>query len=1006
MAARGKPSVVGIGVSNVSGSASSAENVMVTARFRPLNSKEISMGGRGVISHVTSTDVQLTGGDGHGGDRGGDRDRAFTFDRVFDTQTTQETIYTVVGKPLIRAFMGGYNACLLAYGQTGSGKTHTMMGPDALIDKLCNAAAGDSRMDDEDLADVDNLAGIVPRAIQDIFDTIEKSDEALSYTMEASMVEIYLEKVRDLLDASPAKANLNIVNGPDGSPLVLGATCRPIATIQELFLLMRSGTAARVTAITSMNAQSSRSHSIFTIRLTTDDVRDGSRKCSVLHLCDLAGSEAVGKTGVTGTQLAEAGKINSSLSMLGIVINKLTDPKAKNEHIPYTSSKLTKLLSNSLGGNAKTALVLACSPSEYNSTETLSSLRFGQRAKSIKQVAVINVERTAEELKRYCASLELRYREAASVVRLVLDAGLLSQHHPRRKAGAATAAATAVGSPGSTERTNMVLLLLDRAKTVLVHAGPDLDGFDSQSPSLKHDSSGVSPGANTHHRSRSRSGGGGGGMITVKKERPDSEDAKPISISMATPSNGRTGERRGGGGIEGDLSELERTHLSDAATSDDNDVESSSSSSSSASGDDDSDASSDTEPDDLVTALKALHTERAAKETVISLLGDAAKEIKRLRIENETLGATPMSAGDRSSPVDGTVDANIDAEAGAEASIKAAYSSVEVIALRSELAERDSLLATMQARLDMAAVASDEVTNKPVIRSHASAAADDDGMGGGLGVGLIGGGAGASASPSPAANAERKGFFSSIMRHFGSPRKDRGEMLGNAAESQNNENSPGVAQDNAATAAHQTFAAFFVACERGDVAAVRREFALQQHNASQLITATDRSGRTGLLYAARGGSMNVVEALVAAGTDVFVIDKDARSALAYASRRGHTELGRWLLAKGLAAAQCDVHGLTPLHQAVLAKSPAMAEALLEAGADVVARDSNGLTPYRLAKRFLSSDSSASKAVLIVLQNHIKTLCREEQLAAGMSQTSVDANFSTQMMVAGSEGGLA
>ena len=149
------------------------------------------MGGRGVISNVTSTDVQLTCNDDQ---RPGDRaDRAFTFDRVFDTQSNQETIYSHIGRPLIAAFMGGYNACLLAYGQTGSGKTHTMLGPDALLDKLCSAAVGDVRMDDDDLADVDAHAGIVPRAIQDIFDTIEKSHESLSFTLEVSMVEIDLE---------------------------------------------------------------------------------------------------------------------------------------------------------------------------------------------------------------------------------------------------------------------------------------------------------------------------------------------------------------------------------------------------------------------------------------------------------------------------------------------------------------------------------------------------------------------------------------------------------------------------------------------------------------------------------------------------------------------------------------------------------------------------------------------------------------------------------------------
>jgi kinesin family protein 5 len=400
--------------------------VTVAARFRPLNTLEIRNGGRCAVSSQTETTVQMT-------ERADTRvakglvdaslttDRSFTFDRVFSTLSTQEQVYNDVGRPITDAFMSGFNGCLLAYGQTGSGKTHTMMGPSELLDRLSGQQRPSDSCDedDEDVRELVANAGITPRVIFNIFETIEKSPAEMQYTLEVTMVEIYMEKVRDLLDPSPEKANLNIMT-IDGLPVIVGVTKQHIGSPTELFSLIKRGNEARVVASTAMNDVSSRSHAISTLKLTTLDERAGTRTHSVLHLCDLAGSESVGKTNVGGLQLAEAGMINKSLSTLGLVINKLTDAKkGADHHIPYSSSMLTRILRTSLGGNSKTALILTCSPAEFNAPETLSTLRFGLRAKTIKQTAVLNVERSPAELRRALNALEPRHAAAATALHIV-----------------------------------------------------------------------------------------------------------------------------------------------------------------------------------------------------------------------------------------------------------------------------------------------------------------------------------------------------------------------------------------------------------------------------------------------------------------------------------------------------------------------------------------------------------------------------------------------------------
>ncbi|KAG8797306.1 hypothetical protein FRC17_007786, partial [Serendipita sp. 399] len=243
--------------------------------------------------------------------------------------------------------------------------------------------------------DSDDLKGIIPRITEQIFASIVESDANLEYLVKVSYMEIYLEKIRDLL--APQNDNLQIHEEKSKGVYVKGLSDYYVSNAQEVYEIMRQGGAARVVTATNMNAESSRSHSIFLITINQKNTDSGAQKTGNLYLVDLAGSEKVGKTGATGQTLEEAKKINKSLSALGMVINALTD--GKSAHIPYRDSKLTRILQESLGGNSRTTLIINCSPSAYNEAETLSTLRFGIRAKSIKNSARINAELSPAELK-------------------------------------------------------------------------------------------------------------------------------------------------------------------------------------------------------------------------------------------------------------------------------------------------------------------------------------------------------------------------------------------------------------------------------------------------------------------------------------------------------------------------------------------------------------------------------------------------------------------------------
>ncbi|CAE6504115.1 unnamed protein product [Rhizoctonia solani] len=275
---------------------------------------------------------------------------------------------------IVKDVINGYNGTVFAYGQTGSGKTFTMMGADI---------------------DSEELKGIIPRITEQIFTSIVESDAHLEYLVKVSYMEIYLERIRDLL--APHNDNLQVHEEKNKGVYVKNLSDYYVSNAKEVYEIMRQGGQARAVTATNMNAESSRSHSIFLITIQQKNIETGAMKTGNLYLVDLAGSEKVGKTGASGQTLEEAKKINKSLSALGMVINALTD--GKSSHIPYRDSKLTRILQESLGGNSRTTLIINCSPSSYNEAETLSTLRFGMRAKSIKNTARVNAELSPAELK-------------------------------------------------------------------------------------------------------------------------------------------------------------------------------------------------------------------------------------------------------------------------------------------------------------------------------------------------------------------------------------------------------------------------------------------------------------------------------------------------------------------------------------------------------------------------------------------------------------------------------
>ncbi|CAH2276986.1 kinesin KIF3A isoform X2 [Pelobates cultripes] len=358
----------------------SSDNVKVVVRCRPLNEREKAMNSKMAVNvdEIRGTIAV------HKVDSMNEPPKTFTFDTVFGPDSKQLDVYNLTARPIIDSVLEGYNGTIFAYGQTGTGKTFTMEGVRA----------------------VPELRGIIPNSFAHVFGHIAKAEGDTRFLVRVSYLEIYNEEVRDLLGKDQTQ-RLEVKERPDVGVYIKDLSGYVVNNADDMDRIMTLGHKNRSVGATNMNEHSSRSHAIFTITIECSEKgADGNIhvRMGKLHLVDLAGSERQGKTGATGQRLKEATKINLSLSTLGNVISALVD--GKSTHVPYRNSKLTRLLQDSLGGNSKTMMCANIGPADYNYDETISTLRYANRAKNIKNKARINEDPKDALLRQFQKEIE------------------------------------------------------------------------------------------------------------------------------------------------------------------------------------------------------------------------------------------------------------------------------------------------------------------------------------------------------------------------------------------------------------------------------------------------------------------------------------------------------------------------------------------------------------------------------------------------------------------------
>ncbi|XP_069039780.1 kinesin-like protein KIF1B isoform X14 [Lepisosteus oculatus] len=360
----------------------SGASVKVAVRVRPFNSRETSKDSKCIIQMQGNSTTIVNPKNPK------ESPKSFSFDYSYWSHTSIEDpcfasqcrVYNDIGKEMLQHAFEGYNVCIFAYGQTGAGKSYTMMGKQE-----------------------EGQEGIIPQLCEELFEKInDNNNEEISYSVEVSYMEIYCERVRDLLNPKN-KGNLRVREHPLLGPYVEDLSKLAVTSYTDIADLMDAGNKARTVAATNMNETSSRSHAVFTIVFTQrkldSETNLSTEKVSKISLVDLAGSERADSTGAKGTRLKEGANINKSLTTLGKVISALAEvskKKKKTDFIPYRDSVLTWLLRENLGGNSRTAMVAALSPADINYDETLSTLRYADRAKQIKCNAVINEDPNAK----------------------------------------------------------------------------------------------------------------------------------------------------------------------------------------------------------------------------------------------------------------------------------------------------------------------------------------------------------------------------------------------------------------------------------------------------------------------------------------------------------------------------------------------------------------------------------------------------------------------------------